>query len=218
MTIEGAANVVGLVRGTRPDARALLVSAHYDHDGVRDGVLYPGADDNASGVAVLLALATWTRAHPLSHTAVFAATDAEEVGLRGAEALLADPGFTRARLGAVLNMDMVGRPDGGGLAVAGTSPQPELRPIVLEAASHAAIPVKLGHDRPRWQAGFVDDWTEASDQAPFVDAGYRWLYVGVENHADYHRPGDVLEKVPSAYHGAVAEFVLDLLRGLDRLE
>jgi Peptidase family M28 len=216
-TIEGSANAVGVVRSARPEARVLLVSAHYDHEGVRNGVLYPGADDNASGVAVLLALAAWSRAHALSHTIVFAALDAEELGLRGAVALLADPGFPRARLDAVLNMDMVGRPDGGGLAIAGTAPQPELRPIVLEAASQAAIPVKLGHDKPRWRAGFVDDWTDASDQGPFVDAGFRWLYVGVEDHEDYHRPGDVPERVPSAYHAAVAELVLDLLRGLDRL-
>ena len=215
--IAGAANVVGLVPGTQAGARLLLASAHYDHLGIRDGVLYPGADDNASGVAALLEIASWVRQHPLRHSIAFAAFDAEELGLRGAEALVADPGFPLARLDAVLNMDMIGRPDGGGLVVAGASPHPAFRPLLEAAAAQALIPVRLGHDKPSWQAGFVQDWTTASDHGPFAEAAIPFLYLGVEDHADYHGPGDTADKISADYHAAVAELALDLLRRLDAL-
>jgi len=215
MSLEGA-NVAGRVPGTNASRRALLVLAHYDHDGVRGGELYPGADDNASGVAVLLALAAWAQSHPLRHDVVFASCDAEERGLAGARALLRDPGLERERLGAVLNMDMVGRPDNG-LAIAGTGPHPGLRPLVETALRRSGLSVRLAHDRPPWRAGLVGDWTASSDHGPFAAAGFPWLYVGVEDHADYHAPGDTPDKVPPAFHGAVAELVLDLLRGLDAM-
>src|SRR5262245_51160370 len=57
LEFKDAANVLGLVRGTRDPDRFLLISAHYDHLGIRKGDLYPGADDNASGVAALLGMA-----------------------------------------------------------------------------------------------------------------------------------------------------------------
>ena len=212
--ITGAANVVGFVPGTQ-DEGVLLVSAHYDHLGIRDGKLYPGADDNASGVAGLLSLATWARAHPLRHRVVFAAFDAEELGLRGAQAFVADPPIPIARIAAVLNMDMIGRPEGGGLVVTGTWRHPELRPIVEEAARHASVPVYLRHERPFYIAGFVEDWTGASDQGPFAELGVPFLYLGVEDHAGYHDPSDTPERVPAAAHAGATELALDLLRGLD---
>jgi Zn-dependent M28 family amino/carboxypeptidase len=59
-------NVVGHVRGAHEPERYLVVSAHYDHVGVRDGATYNGADDNASGTGALIELARWFAAHPPS--------------------------------------------------------------------------------------------------------------------------------------------------------
>jgi hypothetical protein len=216
MEFADAANVVGLLPAANPAARLIVVSAHYDHLGVRKGVLYPGADDDASGVAAILAIATWAKTHPLRHGLVFVAFDAEELGLRGSKALLADPAFPRGRVDVDLSLDMVSRPEGGGLAVAGTGPRPELRPLVEAAARHASIPVRLGHDRPQWRAGLVDDWTEGSDHGSFADAGIPWLYLGVEDHDDYHEPGDTPDKISKDYHAGAAEFALALLKELDR--
>ncbi len=84
-----AANVIGIQAGSRRDASTIVVSAHYDHVGVRDGVMYPGADDNASGVAALLAIARVPPRHTRpTHRVVLAAFDAEELGLEGAAAFL----------------------------------------------------------------------------------------------------------------------------------
>ena len=76
--VPDAANLMGIVRGTAERDRYVVVSAHYDHLGVRSGQIYRGADDNASGVAGLLATARWFRAHPSRQSVLFVAFDAEE--------------------------------------------------------------------------------------------------------------------------------------------
>ncbi len=217
LAFDDAANVVGLVPGSAPDGRLLVVSSHYDHLGIRKGVLYPGADDDASGVAAMLALAAWTKAHPLHHGVLFVAFDAEELGLRGSQALLAEPGFPLKRIDVDLSLDMLSRPEGGGLVVAGTAPYPRFRPLVEAAARQASIPVRLGHDRPLWRSGRVDDWTTGSDHGSFAAAGVPFLYLGVEDHDDYHEPTDTPDRISPDYQAGVAEFALTLLKELDRI-
>jgi hypothetical protein len=85
------ANVVGMIRGTKHADRYIVVSAHYDHLGVRGGVIYNGADDNASGTAAVLEMARWFKAHPPENSIVFALFDGEEEGLLGAKAFLENP-------------------------------------------------------------------------------------------------------------------------------
>jgi hypothetical protein len=82
-------NLVARIPGTVAPAQHILVSAHYDHLGVRGGKTYFGADDNASGVAALLAVAAHFKAHPPRHSILIVAFDAEEKGLRGARAFVA---------------------------------------------------------------------------------------------------------------------------------
>ena len=93
---KDAANVLGSIPGTNGGARSIVVSAHYDHLGVQGDRIYHGADDNASGVAALLAAARWFAAHPLRHAMLFAAFDAEELGLKGAQTFVAS-GSSRSR-------------------------------------------------------------------------------------------------------------------------
>ena len=88
-----AANLIGTIPGTDPSAPYLVISAHYDHLGIMNAKMYPGADDNASGIAVLLAAARWVSQHPLIHPMLFAAFDGEEEGLRGSEAFIRNPTF-----------------------------------------------------------------------------------------------------------------------------
>ncbi|CAN5769984.1 hypothetical protein BH23GEM9_BH23GEM9_22110 [soil metagenome] len=84
-------NMIGFVRGSaRPD-RHIVITAHYDHLGIRDGEIFPGADDNASGTAGLIALADYFVRNPPRHSMVFVAFDAEEGGLQGARAFVANP-------------------------------------------------------------------------------------------------------------------------------
>ena len=115
-----ATNLAGMVRGTaRPD-EFLLLTAHYDHLGVRNGALHPGADDNASGVAALLQAAAYVAAHPLSHTVVFVAFDGEEQGLKGAAHFVAKPPIDLKRIRLMINLDMVSRNDASTIFASGT--------------------------------------------------------------------------------------------------
>jgi len=212
----GAANVAGMVRGTaRPDD-FLLVTAHYDHLGVRNGATYPGADDNASGVAAMLQAAAYVARNPLRHSVVFIAFDSEEQGLRGAKYFVAHPLVQLKQIRLMLNLDMVSRNGEATIFASGTSFHPELRAIVTRAADGRALKVLFGHDSPSKEKA-TEDWTNQSDQGPFHSAGVRTLYYGVEDHADYHKPTDTADKIPRAFFAEVAEFVLQTLVEADSL-
>jgi hypothetical protein len=208
---DGATNVVGYVPGSALPNEYIVVSAHFDHLGMIDGEIYHGADDNASGTAALLALAAYTKAHPLRHSIVFAAFDAEELGLRGSHAFVESLPFPREALRLNINVDMIGRSDDGRLFVAGTRYSPELRPMVERAAQTAAVPVHLGHDRPMYLTGLIDDWTGASDHGSFHDIGVPFLYFGVEDHADVHQPSDTSDRIDPRFMEASAETILTTL-------
>jgi Zn-dependent M28 family amino/carboxypeptidase len=206
-------NVVGMVRGTaRPD-RYIVVTAHYDHLGVRNGEVFNGADDNASGTAALLALAGHFARNAPRHSIIFAALDAEEGGLRGARAFVENPPVPRESIVLNINMDMVGRNDANELYVAGTSHYPQLLPFVQRVAANAEITLIPGHDRPG--ARPTDDWTNASDHAAFHQAGIPFLYFGVEDHADYHRASDEMAGIQPGFYARAVRTVLSAVRLLD---
>jgi Zn-dependent M28 family amino/carboxypeptidase len=208
-------NVLAVVSGSAPGP-ALVVSAHYDHLGIRGDALYPGADDNASGVAVLLAVARTLRQAPPRHPVILAVFDAEELGLRGSRAFVAAPPAGIPTIGMDLNLDMLSRSDGSDLTISGVGPRPWLRPEVEAEAELSPIHVHLGHDRPWYRAGMVENWTDSSDHGPFAHAGIPWLYLGVEDHADYHAPTDTFERIDRPFYENVARFVVSLVNRLDR--
>ena len=212
-----ATNLIGLAAGRDRD-QFVLVTAHYDHLGVRDGQTFHGADDNASGVAAMLAIAAWAVRNQPRRSVLFVAFDAEEHGLQGARHFVAHPPVELKRVTAVVNLDMVGRGDKNVLFVAGTHHHPQLKGTASDAIAAAAVPgltVTFGHDRPG-VAG-VDDWTHSSDHGPFHDAGVPFLYFGVEDHADYHKPTDTADKIPHAFHAAATGVVLETVKRLSGL-
>jgi hypothetical protein len=216
--VNGAgANLLGMCVGTDPKAPLFVVSAHYDHLGVRDGVVYPGADDNASGIAVLLAIAESCQKTPLRRSVVFAAFDAEEGGLQGAKAFLIAPPVPKERLALNVNLDMVSRSDKREIFIAGTYHSPRLKAPLEDVAARAPITVLFGHDKPMPIAGGVDDWTNQSDHGPFHGAGIPFVYFGVEDHADYHKPTDTADKINRGFFVDVAETVLDAVLRLDAM-
>ena len=206
-------NVLAIRRGAQRAGRIIVVSGHYDHVGVRGGEIYNGADDNASGAVGIAALARALRGVPLRHTLVFAAWDAEESGLRGARSFVADPPVPLDSVSVNLNLDMIAR-TAGVLWAGGASHTPALRPILEDVAARSPVTLRLGHDRPDAPEG--DDWTRQSDHFAFHGAGIPWVYLGVEDHPDYHHPTDDFERiVPSEYMNALRAALLTLL-ALDR--
>lgn len=210
-TYPDATNLIGALPGSAAPADWIVVSAHYDHLGIRRGVLYPGADDNASGVATLLAAAAYFHAHPPRLSMLFIAFDGEEEGLQGARYLVAHPPISLSRVALLANLDMVARGDDRQIVVSGTSGNATLRDLVTRAAAGRNLTVRFGHDRPIYLAGRVEDWTQASDHGPFHDAGVPTLYFGVEDHPDYHQPTDTADRIPAAFFGEAASLVIETL-------
>ena len=206
------ANVVGYIRGKAHPERFVVVTAHYDHLGVRNGQIYNGADDNASGVAGLLQLAAhFSRERP-ENSMIFAALDAEEIGLLGAYALVKQLRAEGRDVALNVNLDMVSHNDRNELYAAGVYRTPALRPLLEQVAARASVRLLLGHDRP--EQGH-DDWTNQSDQYAFEKAGLPWVYFGVEDHKDYHKPTDKFETITPAFFVHAAETILDALKTLD---
>jgi hypothetical protein len=204
-------NLVGLVPGTVAGPYIVL-SAHYDHEGIRDGVIFNGADDNASGTAVVLEIAEALVRSPPRHAVVIALFDDEEQGLGGSRHFVADPPVPLDQIALNVNLDMVSRAEEG-LWAAGAHHSPELRPVLEGVARDAPLELRLGHDHPDAPEG--DDWTMQSDHAVFHERGIPFVYFGVEDHPDYHRPTDDFERVSPADFVASARTILLALQALD---
>lgn len=202
-------NVVGAKVGAEFPDRYIVLSAHYDHLGERNGVIYNGADDNASGATALLAIARALRGTSTRSSILFVAFDAEESGLAGAHAFIDGPPVPLDRISVDVNLDMVAR-TGGVLWAAGAAHTPALRPVLERIAAVAPLTLALGHDRRGAPEG--DDWTRSSDHGAFDEAGIPFVYFGVEDHPDYHRPTDDFENVdPGEYLDALRTILITLL-------
>jgi Zn-dependent M28 family amino/carboxypeptidase len=205
-------NVVGYIRGTRVPDRYIVVSAHYDHLGVKDGVVFNGANDNASGTAALVAIGRYYAAHPPAHSLLIAAFDAEEEGLIGSRAFVAHTPVPRSAVIVDLNPDMIGRDPSRTLYVSGTFQQPSLAPLVDAVAADAPVRLVMGHDHP----DAPENWIDESDQYAFIEAGIPGLYIGVEDYAHHHEPTDDAATImPDFYAGAV-ETVMRLIDRFDK--
>jgi Zn-dependent M28 family amino/carboxypeptidase len=212
-------NLVARIKGTDAGGKAMVVSAHYDHLGVRDGQIYNGSDDNASGVAGLLAVAEAFKARPPKHDVIFAVVDAEEGGLRGAKAFVAAPPVPLETIALNVNFDMLSKNAKNELYVAGTAPFPALKPILVKVAATAKVTLKLGHDTD--VDGKENNWTNQSDHYAFGEKGVPWVYFGVEDHPEYHKPTDDFATVPQDFFrrsvATVVQASLALERDLDDL-
>jgi endonuclease/exonuclease/phosphatase family metal-dependent hydrolase len=212
-TVTPGVNVLGVVRGTVYPDRYIVVTAHYDHVGVRNGEIYNGADDNASGTSALIEIARRIAAAPLGHSVVFVAFDGEEGGLAGARAFVESPPVPRSGIALNINLDMVGRNEKNELYASGTYHTPALRALLEPVAARAPITLRFGHDDPSGPRR--DDWTSQSDQGAFHRAGIPFVYFGVEDHPDYHRPTDDADKLMPTFFAGAANTVLDAVRTID---
>lgn len=199
--VTRGANVVGVVQGSEPDLGAIVLTAHFDHLGIRTprpgtpaeaegDSIYNGADDNASGTVAVISMARYFARNQPRHTLVFAAVDAEEMGIRGSRAFV-EAGWPE-KIVLNVNLDMVARSDST-LFAAGPYHYPRLKPVLEAVPSRPPVVLRFGHDEPDVEG--VQDWTRSSDHGAFHSDGIPFVYFGVEDHPDYHRPSDEIEKV-----------------------
>jgi hypothetical protein len=204
-------NVIGILEGTdsRLRSEAVVVGAHYDHLGwggvgslaPDERAVHNGADDNASGVAVLIETArALARSRP-ARTVVFIAFSGEESGLLGSAHYVANPTIPIERTRAMLNMDMVGRLGDGPLIVNGRGTAEEWPAIISAAADAQGISVVTG------ESGYGP-----SDHTSFYVRDIPVLHFFTNTHSDYHRPTDEWHLVDSIGLRQVAGLVTRLAR------
>lgn len=210
-------NVMGFVEGRSHPDSFIVVTAHYDHLGVSaDGAIHNGADDNASGVAALFDLARRLKARRPEHSVLFVALDAEEFGLKGAEALVANPPVPVAAMALNINLDMISRVDKGEFWAVGTYQFPALRAPLEEITPGSKVTLLFGRDRPEDTGR--NNWVSLSDQEPFYRAGVPFVYFSIDDHDDYHKPSDDPERIPVPFFESAVELIAKALYRLDSVD
>jgi Zn-dependent M28 family amino/carboxypeptidase len=222
-------NVVALLEGGDPRLKNewVLVTAHFDHDGVNGTQILNGADDNGSGTVALLAIAdafaaTARDGQRPKRSVLFAAWNSEERGLLGAWAYTEQPLAPLNSIAAVLNMDMIGRNEevqvGGGnrfnglevqtaesnanaVNMMGFSRAPDVAAAVDRANAGISLEIKKRYDNN------VSNLIRRSDQWPFLQRGVPALGFMTGLHPDYHTQYDRPEKINYAKMEKVARLI-----------
>ncbi|MCL6293771.1 M28 family peptidase [Jejuia spongiicola] len=201
---EGA-NVLGLVKGTESPHKYIVISAHYDHEGIKKKKIYNGADDNASGISALFAFAEYFKKNPPKHSVILIAFDAEELGLKGSKHFVESASIPHHKIVVNLNMDMISRSDNDELFVVGTRYNKTLKYLVSTFKQSNKIKLTIGHDGEDGK----ENWTYSSDHASFHKREIPFLYFGVADHKDYHEPTDDFKNIhPEFYKDAVKTIIL----------
>ncbi len=211
-TINGV-NVIGYIKGKSLPDKYVVVTAHYDHVGVREGKVYNGADDNASGTAALFALAKYFKKNKPKHSLIFVAFDAEEKGLQGARYFVKNLPVPKDSILLNINMDMVSRNDKNELYVAGGYHYPFIKKYVEAVKKDAPVKLLFGHDDPKLGR---EDWTSQSDHGAFHREKIPFIYFGVEDHKDYHKPTDTFENINQKFYVDAVESILMVVKSVDR--
>lgn len=203
----GAWNAVGVLRGTTGAGPTILVGAHHDHLGdAGGGRYYPGADDNASGVAALLGVARRLAEGPaLAHTVVFVTFTGEEISFQGSRHYVQHPALPLHRNHLMINLDMVGRLREAPLDIRGLAELGDQERVLRSYLARTTLPVQL-----------TDRAGGGSDHQVFLNAGVPSLYVTTGFHSDRHRFSDVPEKLNLPGIEEVADLVAGLIRALER--
>src|SRR5579875_3887975 len=206
-------NVGALLPGSDPKLKDewIIVSAHYDHLGKQGNVLYPGADDNATGVAMLLEVAEYfalSKDKP-RRTLAFISFDQEEAGLRGSMHFAAHPPLPFRQLKAFLTADMLGRSMANVMDeyvfVLGSERSSHLRQLIEKTPPPKGLAIgRLGADLIGTR----------SDYGPFRDRRVPFLFFSTGQHPDYHAPTDLPERIDYRKLQRISCYIRDLTKRL----
>ncbi len=187
-------NVVGILPGRNPQLarESVVIGAHYDHLGTdgaskeNAGKVHPGADDNASGVAVLLELVSrLPLVANMERTVVFVAFTGEEEGRKGSRYYVRNERrYHVSKAIAMINLDTAGRLGKNKLIILGSGSAKEWSPFFQEAGKSLKIEIAE-----------MAQQLDSSDQKSFQEAGVPAVQFFTGPHADYHRPTDTADKI-----------------------
>lgn len=197
-------NVMGFIEGAEKPEEIVVISAHYDHDGIKNGELYPGADDDGSGTVAVMEIARVFREAEKNgvkpkRSILFLNVSGEEKGLLGSRYYSDNPIFPLANTIANVNIDMIGRVDKDHdektrdfvYVIGSEMLSSDLHKAVLAANENLGIDLDMRYNTPDDPNRFYyrsDHYNFAKHNIPSV-----FFFNGV--HADYHRPTDTPDKI-----------------------
>lgn len=198
-------NIIGIIEGSTKKDEYVFLTAHYDHLGIQDSSIYPGADDNASGTSAVIEMARiFSQAKKEGHTPlrtlVFMTVSGEEKGLLGSKYYTAHPLFPLNQTVADLNIDMIGRTDAkydslgkkDYIYIIGSNKlSSELHQINEAANEKVGLTLDYYYNRP----GDPNRFYFRSDHYNFVKNNIPVIFYFNGVHEDYHKPGDTLDKI-----------------------
>ncbi len=202
-----ASNVLGLIEGTDKKDEYVLITAHYDHIGKRDTVIYYGADDDGSGTVSILELAeAFAKAKAEGkgprRSILFMTVSGEEHGLWGSGYYANHPVYPLNKTTVDLNIDMIGRIGNDYMKdkdsvnylyiIGDNKLSTDLTPIT-EAANNATTKLKL--DRKYNDPNDPNRFYYRSDHYNFAEKGVPIIFYFNGVHPDYHRPTDTPDKI-----------------------
>ena len=216
-------NIIGVVKGSEYLDSFIVLSAHYDHLGVKGGAIFNGTDDNASGVAALFSFAEKIQQHPLKHTVIFLFTDGEESGLYGSKAFVAQNKKLLKSIKLNINLDML-----SGYSNTRTLHYIEKGLTTLIGAQNyqnfknnvgATIKIK-SRFRQAGSAGLFAsnkiNYVAASDQSSFHRAKIPFIYYGVGVHPHYHTKNDDFAHANIAFYVNACHFIYNKIIFIDQ--
>lgn len=207
-------NVLGFIKGTTSPYKYIVISAHYDHEGIKNGEIYNGADDDASGVSALFAFAEYFKNNPPKHSVILAAFDSEELGLNGSKYFVNNSIVPLYYIEANINMDMISRSDKNELFAVGTRYNAALKHLILNFKQSEKVTLLIGHDGKDGK----QNWTNSSDHGSFHKKKIPFLYFGVEDHKDYHRPSDDYGNIHPEFFIEAVNVIISVFRNLDAIQ
>ncbi|EAQ43220.2 M28 family peptidase [Polaribacter sp. MED152] len=208
-TITGN-NVIGYLDNQAENT--IIIGAHYDHLGFggegslyRDSIkaIHNGADDNASGVAILLNLAAKLKDKNTNNNYLFMAFSGEEMGLLGSNYFVKNPTIDTKKVSYMINMDMVGRmKKDSTLAVYGTGTSPIFKQVLKSHNDNFKLVQQESGVGP-------------SDHTSFYLADMPVLHFFTGQHEDYHKPGDDSEKLNYEGMYLISDYIYAIISDLD---
>jgi len=207
-TVVGG-NVISMVKGKSD--KVIVITGHHDHLGIRNGKIYNGADDDASGTAAVIAIADYFKDKTPNHTLVFATVDAEEAGMHGSAYLVKNFPLGKENIVLNVNMDMISRNDKNELYACGLFHYPNLREPLTKVNS--TINLLSGHDDPNNKT--QQNWTNSSDHRSFHKEKIPFIYFGVEDHKDYHKDTDTFENINQEFYVEAVKLIIQAVENYD---
>lgn len=201
-----AKNVVGIIRGSKKCKKMVVFTAHYDHLGrLGKDTYFPGANDNASGVAMIIEMAKYFKAHPQKYDVAFIAFAGEEAGLLGSKYFVENPMFELKKIEFLLNLDIMGSGEDGITVVNGSVFKDQFNSLT-------AINTELNLLTQIKERGYAAN----SDHYWFTDAGVPSFFIYTMGpNKNYHDIFDVYESLSFAESQDIVTLLVEFVERLN---